>query len=219
MAQISVSLPDELDEQVRYYAERNGYATVSDLVRDSLRTTISDQRKLSFWDRALMVRVMEMYGKIMDDDTSEAVEAFRSGYTRDYTNNFQDINPSEMNQDVAEFVYDVFSCYDDLQLAASSFDDDELMREVQFPGYDGNNESEYLGYASYLRKTGRYAYIQPIGRDLNSHCPMLDMYRRMLRKWREIRSKKPHLTERLSKAEIESIVAERIHPSRRPKEK
>lgn len=50
---------------------------------------------------------------------------------------------------------------------------------VRFDGFDGNNESELLGIADFLiNKMGRFAEFRK--RDLNSHFPTVDMYKRML---------------------------------------
>lgn len=50
---------------------------------------------------------------------------------------------------------------------------------VRFPGFDGNNEAEHLSIAGFLiEKMHRFESFK--GRDLNSHMPVLDGYRRML---------------------------------------
>ncbi|WP_085125095.1 YfbU family protein [Tistlia consotensis] len=53
------------------------------------------------------------------------------------------------------------------------------LNNVEFIGFDGNNESEHLGVARFLiEKMGRFAEFK--GRDLNSHMPRVAVYRRML---------------------------------------
>ena len=54
-----------------------------------------------------------------------------------------------------------------------------LGKYVSFRGFDGNNESEHLSIARVLiEKLGRFESFK--GRDLNSHIPVVDRYRRML---------------------------------------
>ena len=54
-----------------------------------------------------------------------------------------------------------------------------LGRGVRFSGFDGDAESEYREIAHFLiEKTGKFERFQ--GRNLNSHMPSLDGYRRML---------------------------------------
>ena len=51
-------------------------------------------------------------------------------------------------------------------------------KDVRFPGFDGNNESEQLGIAKFLvERLDRFQRFK--GRDLNSHFPSIDTYRRM----------------------------------------
>lgn len=58
---------------------------------------------------------------------------------------------------------------------------------VEFEGFDGNNESSLVGIARFLvRKMGRFDEFAD--RDLNSHMPRVDMYRRMVKTWKPLRS-------------------------------
>jgi uncharacterized protein len=53
-------------------------------------------------------------------------------------------------------------------------------RNVMFRGFDGNNESEYVGVARFfIKNMGRFSVLED--RDLNSHMPLVDAYRRMYR--------------------------------------
>lgn len=52
-------------------------------------------------------------------------------------------------------------------------------KDPKFSGFDGNNETEYMGTASFLvNDLGRFEEFK--GRNFNSHCPSIDSYRRML---------------------------------------
>lgn len=52
-------------------------------------------------------------------------------------------------------------------------------KSVKFTGFDGNNETSHMGIARFLvNKMGRWSMFK--GRELNSHFPTLDTYRRML---------------------------------------
>ena len=51
-------------------------------------------------------------------------------------------------------------------------------KNVSFPGFDGNNESEYMGIAIFLiEKLHRFTRFK--GRSLNSHFPAVPQYMRM----------------------------------------
>lgn len=57
----------------------------------------------------------------------------------------------------------------------------------KFSGFDGNNESHLMSYVRYyvvdLERYSEFAVGEYPG--FNSHCPMLDTYRRMLARWGE----------------------------------
>ena len=83
----------------------------------------------------------------------------------------------------------------------------------QFSGFDGNNETEHMSIAQFLvEDLDRFNEFQH--RDLNSHAPSLDGYRRMLPVFQQLRSASVY-NDSIGVDEIVSILIERIHPSRR----
>ncbi|HXE23090.1 MAG TPA: YfbU family protein [Rhodoferax sp.] len=55
-----------------------------------------------------------------------------------------------------------------------------------FTGFDGNNEAEYMSIATFfVDKMGRFSEFK--GREMNSHCPMVDRYQGMLRVFEPMR--------------------------------
>jgi uncharacterized protein len=87
---------------------------------------------------------------------------------------------------------------------------------VRFPGFDGNNESEYGNVMRFL--IGNLDRFQSFkGReDLNSHMPSLDAYRRMFAVFEPLRSQLGMRSEvGLTASEIIEILKARIHPNRR----
>lgn len=61
-------------------------------------------------------------------------------------------------------------------------------RAVRFDGFAGNEETKYLRAA---RELTRIDFDRFKGRDLNSHLPSLDAYRRMLRVFEPISTTSP----------------------------
>lgn len=60
-------------------------------------------------------------------------------------------------------------------------------KNPKFLGFDGNNETEYLGIATHLvEKLNRFQYLK--GRDMNSHMPVVSRYRTMTMLFEPIRS-------------------------------
>ena len=57
--------------------------------------------------------------------------------------------------------------------------------QVSYPGFDGNNETEYMAYARFVRgHEGRFGYLDTVD-DCNSHMPMIGRYRAMLPVWKD----------------------------------
>lgn len=85
-------------------------------------------------------------------------------------------------------------------------------KDPKFPGFDGNNESEYMGTASFIvNELERFEEFK--GRRFNSHSSSVDGYRRMLSVFMEIRNKQEFGP--MSEFDLASILKERIHPTMR----
>ncbi|WP_414430562.1 YfbU family protein [Alcanivorax sp. IL3] len=105
--------------------------------------------------------------------------------------------------------------YENLSSESKEFVEKEASpfgKDPKFPGFDGNNETEYMGTASFLvNDLDRFEEFK--GRNFNSHCPSIDSYRRMLSVF------KPLLQDLnfqpLSAQNIVDILKERVHPENR----
>ncbi|MDN7127721.1 YfbU family protein [Pseudidiomarina sp. 1APR75-33.1] len=83
----------------------------------------------------------------------------------------------------------------------------------KFRGFDGNNETEYMGTAMFLvNELERFQEFQ--GRSFNSHSPSIDMHRRMLAEFEPIRKTLGH-GRPMSVDDLTKILKAIIHPSRR----
>ncbi len=89
---------------------------------------------------------------------------------------------------------------------------DPFGKDPKFKGFDGNNEPEYMGAASFMiNDLNRFEEFK--GRYLNSHCPSIDTYRRMLSVFEPIRNNlnfKP-----LSVEDLAATLKESTHPDHR----
>lgn len=82
-------------------------------------------------------------------------------------------------------------------------------KDPRFRGFDGNNESSYMGTASFIvNDLDRFQEFQ--GRDMNAHMPSLDAYRRMLAAFQPIRAQ---LRETLTVEQLTTVLREATHPS------
>ncbi len=107
--------------------------------------------------------------------------------------------------------------YENLSNDEKSFVEKEAApfgKNPSFPGFDGNNESDYVGAASFIvNDLDRFEEFK--GRDFNSHCPSIDSYSRMLSIFKpmfESLNFQP-----LSAQNLIDILKERTHPDNREK--
>lgn len=85
-------------------------------------------------------------------------------------------------------------------------------KDPKFIGFDGNHEPKYWNTALFIvKKLNRFVEFK--GRDLNSHCPLVDSYKRMLPVYNSSIEKKNN--QPLSAPSIANILRELIHPENR----
>lgn len=144
-------------------------------------------------DRLILVNQFLILEKLYPDEADYYEKhriALQQGYKLHYPwiveNIWEELDEAECRR-----VLDTLDMYRALRCSYEQLRDKNGIneREIEFPGYDGNNESHYLSYARYfivdldryeeLRKDVEYP-------DFNSHSPMLDKYDRMLAKWVEL---------------------------------
>lgn len=98
------------------------------------------------------------------------------------------------------YVGQVLAVYDALQRPYAD-EHAEIPKELTFPGFDGNNESSYLGYARFMMdKLDRWSFLKIVG-GLNSHHPTTAKYTKMIRAWEKLGE--PHI---LSGADAEAVL-------------
>jgi uncharacterized protein YfbU (UPF0304 family) len=142
--------------------------------------------KLTDTERLILANQYEILA-LLDEQQSyshkRSADALLSGYEYEYDQLDQrlsrggDVLPDEE----CKFVWRVLGMYDDLQRVAATADSGIDPKDVVFMGFDGNNETKYMGYAQYIRRDKyRFQVLAVMGEDLNSHMHSLMMYARML---------------------------------------
>lgn len=133
---------------------------------------------------------------------------------------------SETPEHVKLFV-DTVDMYNILKYTYGYFTDDEKaeisaavphfggIKHLEFPGFDGNNESEYLSVGYMLKLMGSF-----VGTHLtkNSHMRSVEIYRRMLDVFLPARDGDWTHEAGISKESFIAVLKARIHPSRRDAE-
>jgi uncharacterized protein len=118
-------------------------------------------------------------------------------------------------QSRVRFVVDVLDMWSFMEEAFEAMKKDERTRlakeaepfgkNIKFPGFDGNNESEHLSIARFLiEDLERFSRFREGRRDLNSRFPTLESYGRMLKIFEPIR--KNLIGRRLSVDELATIL-------------
>lgn len=104
---------------------------------------------------------------------SEAREILENGYALEYTR-FMEPFSNEFTADQCREVMDILDMYQFLGYAYDQAEDKAGLnpQAVSFPGFSGNEETEYMAYASFLKKTGQWEKIGNDSDGLNSHIPM-----------------------------------------------
>jgi uncharacterized protein YfbU (UPF0304 family) len=106
------------------------------------------------------------------------------------------------------FVLDAFQIYQLLQDAAAKGMEAADGRGVDFPGFDGNYETNLMAYARHLvEHERRFVSVRSMGDGYNSHWPTVETYTRMIAVWQ--RQGRPL---RLSRPQFDEILAERARP-------
>lgn len=223
MAQFTITLPDELEEEVRSTVANDNYSSVSDFVRDAIKEKLSEKPK--YWERVITTLVLENNkmlqaltgGKEVEED--ELLSALKRGYSSNYFDIESIAARDELPREGADFVMDVLEMYATLQRACEAHRMDKIVQdEVMFEGFDGNAGDGFLGYTNFLVDNGRFAYVKPLDKTphLNSHSPVNDVYRRMLSAYKRIKNSHDRFGMKpLSPEEVQEIIAERIHPQYR----
>lgn len=166
------------------------------------------ERALTVKDRMILANQYRILEKV-DPDNAEsyhrAVKILEQGYELDYESIDGLIDRNTVSVEKCREVYDILDMYLRLGDSYNKLGDKTGIeaRDIQFPGFDGNNEGEYLSYGEFLHSQRKYEEL-PMR---NSHLPSLDIYRRMLEAFQQFKNKP------LAKADIQTIIAARIHPS------
>lgn len=129
-------------------------------------------------------RILELLDP-RDKTHAQHAEILARGYTRLYPLELFRHIGEETSPEVCDEVTEVLQLFRLLQNAYQDLRDKPNVAggAIQFEGFDGNEEGAHYGYASFM--------IEDLGRwsesrleSLNSHCPRLPKYRRMIEAWK-----------------------------------
>jgi uncharacterized protein YfbU (UPF0304 family) len=139
-------------------------------------------------DRLILInqyRILAWLSRGEESHYLELIDILERGYEVFYSMVDEWIS-EDMPESEGRFVLEVLSLYRAIEDVKRSSRDPRLLNHHLsiFPGFDGNNESEYLGFCRFLlEKQGKFQEQQQylaVNDGMNSHRPMIDTYHRML---------------------------------------
>jgi uncharacterized protein len=144
--------------------------------------------ELSKKDRILLInqyRILAVLDKNEESHYLELIDILQHGYEVFYSMVDEWIS-DDMPEEEGLFVLNVLNLYRAIEDVKRSSSDERLLNHHYsvFPGFDGNNESEYLEFCRFLiEKQGKFQEQEqylPKNDGMNSHMPMYEKYQRML---------------------------------------
>lgn len=196
------------------------------LMEEGLSKTSENQLKFSDGEKLTSLMLCEIYKhfKIKSEIDPAFVEAaihggHHWGLKWEYPGIFHGHENNEHVVTEVVQVLDMWSFVESAHSKLSKKDKDRVEKEadpfgkhVVFLGFDGNNESEHLSVASFIiDNLKRFSSFK--GRDLNSHMPSIEYYRRMLRVFEPMR--RSLVGGNLNASQIIDILKARKHPEHR----
>lgn len=167
-----------------------------------MKKTTSDAVRFSDGEKLLLLMMRDMYshlklktGEIDPDFVAEVIYGGHywapkwdmPGLYHDHEDDPSHVRFVVDVLDMWSFIEEGYSKLDKKEKARVEAEVGPLGKHVQFIGFDGNNESEYMGIARFLiDKMDRFGSFKK--RDMNSHVPRVGAYGRMYRVFEPMRT-------------------------------
>jgi len=151
-------------------------------------------------ERLFLSNQHEILGYLNTDNSEyhfKLAEQLREGHEWLYSQSFDYFSENLSSED-AELVLDILQIYELIGDAYNQLSDTSGISDTQvkFPGFDGNNETEFMSFVDALEKDGRYVDVIQAGHR-NSHSAKVHVYERMIAKWESLGKPMPLTKEQL----------------------
>lgn len=165
---------------------------------------------LSLTERIILANQLRILEAVVPDEAKDYAhmrEALTSGYELDYGKLSRSFDDDVMTVDQCQEVWQILEMHRAMVFSYRDLKDKTGIDpvDVQFGGFDGNEETKQFGYYRYIRDENKYGELTPPDEG-NSHCPTLGRYRRMLRAFNQIRENKTG-RDKLTADEIKTVIA------------
>jgi hypothetical protein len=143
-------------------------------------------------DRLIIANQLKILEKLYPEEAEYYAhhrKAVEEGYSLHYSwlvEHFYD----EMSEDECKEVLDILDMFRAITFSLNKLNDTSRLDvpRLKFRGFDGNHETRQFSYTQYfISDLGRYEELKYGAESgyFNSHAPMIDAYREMLKRWRD----------------------------------
>ncbi len=164
--------------------------------------------------RLILINQYKILEKLYPEDAeiyARYQEILNDGYTLHY-NDLIEYMAKPMPEEAMEFVLDILDLYNTMHLAVYRSKNEKYKgKTIYFPGFDGNNEYEYLNYARFfIFRLDRFQELQKEDtfESYNTHGRTLDTYKRMLKYWNESKNENKFI---LTEKQLDDLIAMSIY--------
>lgn len=170
--------------------------------------------KLDLKERLFLANQYEVLKHVDPGNAAEyekAQEIVRGGFEIGYSLLVGSLDEEGMRYENGKRVHDILDMYRRLKRSFEELADKSGInpKDIEFMGFDGNNEPSELSYAEHLKRTGRWEEIEI----KDSHMPSLGIYCRMLDEEAKYRGQFSFTP--MTKEQIRAVLAARIPVERR----
>ncbi len=151
-------------------------------------------KQLTKKDRLMLINQYKILAALDKDEEShyfELIEVLENGYSIFYSM-VDEWVADDMPVEDGRFVLDILDLYRAIEDVKRSTKDERILSNNYsfFRGFDGNNETEHMGFCRFLiEMQGKFQGQKPYllkNDNLNSHIPMIDKYSRLLEAAKQI---------------------------------
>jgi len=153
---------------------------------------LSKKERLFLYNQLEILKCLKAEDEIEVRDIEKSQKILTNGYKEEY-DSFITWFSDDIPYAISKFVVDVLNLHRTLYFSYEKLNDEDKAKlefsKIKYRGFDGNEESEYMSYASYiLEDLKSYKEIYEDGKcELNSHMPVAEYrYAGMLERFSEL---------------------------------
>lgn len=138
------------------------------------------------WMLANQYRILAALDRANAEAYTDCVVALEKGYAKVIDRMAAHVSRDDTDHKESDEVDEILTLFDALQRAYRVLEDPYGIdpAQLQFPGFDGKTEADYLGYARFLLERERWPEHLAAAPSLDTRTPMLKQYRRMADEWK-----------------------------------